>query len=88
MAENRSLDDFLAADETDDEEDTDSEAEADGETGDDAQTAADGAAASPDRPLATYRWSAGDEDCPVCGTSARARWRDGEQFVCADCKEW
>jgi hypothetical protein len=40
-----------------------------------------------DRPLATYGWSPDGDDCPVCGATVQRRWRDGDRFVCADCKE-
>jgi hypothetical protein len=37
---------------------------------------------------ATYRWSPDGDDCPACGRRVERRWRDGDRFVCADCKEW
>lgn len=36
----------------------------------------------------TYRWSPDGDDCPACGRHVERRWRDGDRFVCADCKEW
>jgi hypothetical protein len=56
-------------------------------------TGADGArstdADGPVDPLrATYRWSPEGDDCPACGRHVERRWRDGDRFVCADCKEW
>lgn len=41
-----------------------------------------------DLPHATYRWSPDGDDCPRCGTRVEQQWRDGDQFVCVDCKEW
>jgi hypothetical protein len=41
-----------------------------------------------DRPRTTYRWSPDGDDCPVCGETIDRQWRDGDRFVCADCKEW
>ncbi|WP_372911785.1 hypothetical protein [Salinigranum sp.] len=48
----------------------------------------DGPADEADRTRATYRWSPDGDDCPVCGETADRQWRDGDRFVCADCKEW
>jgi hypothetical protein len=42
----------------------------------------------PEPPRATYRWSAEGDTCPDCGTVVEQRWRDGDRFVCAGCKEW
>ncbi|WP_411965833.1 hypothetical protein [Haloferax sp. YSMS24] len=38
--------------------------------------------------LATYRWTPSGTTCPQCGTSAEKTWLDGEEYVCADCKNW
>ncbi|MEF8855859.1 MAG: hypothetical protein V5A16_00405 [Haloplanus sp.] len=35
----------------------------------------------------TMRWSAA-ATCDACGAAASRRWRDGDDYVCADCKEW
>ena len=87
----RSLDEFADGDAGGDDDPTDADTEravrtmdgdagterpADGDTGD-----ADGGAA------VTYEWTPGGAACGVCGASVEARWRDGEAFVCADCKE-
>lgn len=45
-------------------------------------------AADVDPATATYRWSPDPAACPDCGTDVRRRWRDGDAFVCADCKDW
>jgi hypothetical protein len=63
------------------------EADAGATTG--ADSAHDGDdAPSPDSPLSTYRWSADGDDCPACGATVDRQWRDGDRFVCADCKDW
>jgi hypothetical protein len=36
----------------------------------------------------TYRVSPGGSGCDECGRTVDSRWRDGEAFVCADCKSW
>ncbi|AUV83311.1 hypothetical protein C2R22_18040 [Salinigranum rubrum] len=41
-----------------------------------------------DLPRTTYRWAPDGDDCPVCGSAVERQWRDGDRFVCADCKEW
>ena len=41
-----------------------------------------------DKPTATYRWSPSGRDCPACGETVERQWRDGDEFVCADCKAW
>ncbi|WP_318568217.1 zinc ribbon domain-containing protein [Salinigranum marinum] len=45
-------------------------------------------APSVDPPRATYRWSADGDGCPACGATVDRQWRDGDRFVCADCKDW
>ena len=69
----RSLDEFADAD-------TGSAGDSDA-AGDDPTGADEGAAV-------TYEWTPGGAACGTCGASVEARWRDGEAFVCADCKEW
>ena len=41
-----------------------------------------------DRPASTYRWSPDGDTCAACGETVEERWRDGEDLVCAGCKEW
>ena len=73
--------------------------DADGDGGDDGDpttesdadpAAADGGATDTDPSPATptYRWSPDGTPCPDCGTATRRRWHDGDEFVCADCKDW
>ena len=39
-------------------------------------------------PLApTSSWRPGG-DCAACGEHVSRRWRDGDEFTCADCVEW
>jgi hypothetical protein len=52
------------------------------EAGDDGS----GAAAEPSVP--TMRWSDERAPCADCGERVSRRWRAGERFVCADCKDW
>jgi rubredoxin len=62
-----------------------------GEGGSTADGAAPGDASSdrsPDPATATYRWLPESAACPDCGADAERRWRDGDRFVCVDCKEW
>ena len=88
----RSLDEFAEADAGGDDDPTDTDAEraeraTDGDAG--AERAADGDPSDADEGAAvTYEWAPGGAACGVCGASVEARWRDGEAFVCADCKEW
>ncbi|MDG5777322.1 hypothetical protein VB773_03185 [Haloarculaceae archaeon H-GB2-1] len=37
---------------------------------------------------ATYRVAATPEPCAECATETTRLWRDGERFVCGDCKDW
>lgn len=37
---------------------------------------------------ATYVWTPEGGECAHCGDRVEARWRDGAEFVCVDCKEW
>ena len=36
----------------------------------------------------TSSWRSDGRDCDGCGRRVERRWRDGDSFVCADCKEW
>ena len=38
--------------------------------------------------IGTYRWTSDGAACAVCDTRVERRWCDGDEFVCADCKEW
>lgn len=95
MVEDRSLDEFFDVSEDDGERDDEDADEPDAvptdETPTDENTMADDETRTDDAadlPRATYRWSPDGHDCPVCGTSVNEQWRDGDRFVCADCKEW
>ena len=37
---------------------------------------------------ATSRWVSGGAKCAECETTTRRLWRDGEAFVCPECKGW
>ena len=72
----RSLDEFASA----------AGGDGDDAEGEDGSATDDESATDPSRP--TMRWSADGAACGDCGTVTSRRWRDGEAFVCADCKEW
>lgn len=97
MAEDASLDDFASTDEHDDEADADGDtepaasgADADTESGgsdaDAESVAADPAAVEP--ATTTYGWASEPAACGNCGTAVERRWRDGDDLVCTECKEW
>ena len=67
--------------------DTDGE-NTEGDVAPDAETGSGNAAVDADPATPTYRWSPDGAPCPGCGAAARRRWRDGDEFVCADCKDW
>lgn len=52
----------------------------------DGSDADDDAPADPSVP--TMRWAPDGAACDACGTTVQRRWHDGDDFVCADCKEW
>jgi hypothetical protein len=90
--EDRSLDDFVDAEE--DVESTtgtgDGAADADGSpegSSDDGDTTGSGADGV-DPAAATSRVDPGGVACPACGETVERRWRDGGDFVCTACKEW
>lgn len=37
---------------------------------------------------ATYDWTPTGAACACCGSTVEKRWRDDDEMVCADCKEW
>jgi hypothetical protein len=39
-------------------------------------------------PTTTYRWTPDGAACEECGAAVERRWRDGNAFVCGNCKEW
>jgi len=75
-----SLDEFL--NEEGDEDGEDTETSEDG-----ADTGAD-ADAGVEPAVSAYDWSPGGTACEACGSVVERRWRDGEQLVCGECKEW
>ncbi|PLK20523.1 DUF7573 domain-containing protein [Natronobacterium gregoryi] len=74
MTDDAMLSTFTTADDGDDE----SSGTADLEAGD----GEDGCTAV----QSTYAW--GDHECRRCGDDSDRVWRDGDAFVCPDCKEW
>lgn len=92
MADNRSLDEFVAGEESADPEPTDPD---DPKPGESAGTEADDDQAGGDDsddevvPMAeTFAWSAAGGECATCGEPVEERWRDGDVLVCGDCKAW
>lgn len=49
---------------------------------------ADEEASVPADPPSTAAWTPGGAECETCGSDAERRWRDGEAWVCGDCKDW
>lgn len=101
MTDNRSLDEFAAPtgqaeDPADDVETSGSgPLDADASSVADDPSAADGdesdaePADEPIDPIAsTYAWSPAGGECSACGSTVEERWRDGDDLVCLDCKEW
>ena len=88
----RSLDEFADGDAGGDDGPTDTDAggaERATDANAEAERPADGNTGEADEGAAvTYEWTPGGAACGACGASVEARWRDGEAFVCADCKEW
>jgi hypothetical protein len=82
--EDRSLDDFLQpTDESDADGDSTTADETAAEAGDAPEAESD-----PHTPATpTFRYVRSGT-CPACGTATARLWRDGEQFVCVDCKEF
>lgn len=76
-----SLDEFLNEEAGTNEEGSDADASAGADTNADA-----GAGVGP--AVSTYDWSPGGTPCEDCGAVVERRWRDGEQLVCGECKEW
>lgn len=98
MTDDATLADFGVGAAVDD-ADADSSSDTDDDDGsvDDPDDGSDGATAveaererdGDDRPnatLSTYAW--GDYACSRCGSESGRVWRDGDAFVCPDCKEW
>jgi hypothetical protein len=36
----------------------------------------------------TYRWQPEGAACARCEATTERQWRDGDTFVCPDCKKW
>ena len=41
-----------------------------------------------DSTRSTYTWDPEGLACADCGAAVERRWRDGDRFVCAECKAW
>ena len=80
MTEDRSLDEFFGDD-----------AEQAGSASPDDLEAVDSddlEAADIEPAESTSSWRSDGRDCDGCGRRVERRWRDGDSFVCVDCKEW
>ena len=88
MTEDRSLDEFFG----DDAEQAGSASPDDLETVDsddlEAVDSDDLEAADIEPAESTSSWRSDGRDCDGCGRRVERRWRDGDSFVCVDCKEW
>jgi hypothetical protein len=89
MDEHRTLDEFLGgrsrdAESRNDDVESDEEQPEQSDAAVDSRTGPDGVEPT----IGTYRWTPDGAACASCGTSVERRWRDGDAFVCADCKEW
>ncbi len=81
MADDRSLDEFLDAENDNSEDDID----------EGASSAEPGTPAGGDAPKPAQSTVAFDPDgaaCEACGATVQRRWRDDGALVCGDCKEW
>ncbi|WP_327051292.1 DUF7573 domain-containing protein [Halomicrococcus gelatinilyticus] len=82
MSRDASLSDYAA---TDSDGDDEREAATDDAADDpDAAPELDGV----DPAQATYAWVPDGAACDRCAATVTARWRDGDDLVCADCKDW
>jgi hypothetical protein len=87
MSKDRSLDDFLGSDETEERAASDETTNPERDESDEAVDTADaGDGVTPATP--TYRFAPDGAVCDACDATVQRRWHDGGQFVCADCKEW
>jgi len=82
VPEDASLDEFLdAGGDSDGDDDRGGDATAEGTA--DADPLDDVAPAT-----ATATWRPDGAACAACGSVVERRWRDGDDLVCGDCKEW
>jgi hypothetical protein len=81
VTEDRSLDEFVG---------DDSESDSDDAKSADSDDTATAETESVDPVAPTFTAAPEDEACSRCGATVGIRWRsdDGEDYVCADCKEW
>jgi hypothetical protein len=98
--EDRSLDEFLGSESSEDEQSGDSDEDGTDEAGEreaaeaEAEPAAAGDAdgrpdpATVDPAESTSVYDPGGWACADCGEQTQRRWRQGDGFVCSSCKEW
>lgn len=85
MSEDRSLDEFVR----DGSAETERGDAADTRVDDDTEVTVVNSDTTVDAPAeSTSSWTTGGDACDLCGDAVERRWRDGEAFVCADCKDW
>ena len=83
MTDDATLADFGVDDEG---PETDSSEGADGDERDGSRDEGEREPESPLSALSTYAW--GEHACARCGDATARVWREGDAFVCPDCKEW
>ena len=98
MSEDRSLDDFAPradgeSERTDSDDPTADETPVDSDASDDDAGTVDSGASEDNAETveparATSTWHTEGADCDQCGGRVERRWRDGDEFVCADCAPW
>jgi NADH pyrophosphatase NudC (nudix superfamily) len=90
MGRDHSLDEFMNQSDTTQNKNEDT-ATPDGETGEarETETEVDEEPSLTIHPArSTMAWTGGGETCDACGDVVKRRWRDGDQLVCGECKEW
>lgn len=85
MSDDASLDEFLDAD---DAASGDGDAAGTPTDADGSESPSTGDADAVDPATATATWSPDGAPCAACGDVVERRWRDGDGFVCGDCKGW
>lgn len=89
MADNRSLDEFVGAEESGEAADDGSAEPATGAVDPTSEASHESQDDLDVEPMAeTFAWSATGGECATCGETVEERWRDGDTLVCPDCKAW
>jgi len=77
MSDDHSLDEFI--------EDESGSRDEEGDPPVDGTASVDG---TPSPAVTTFAWMPDGGVCDACGATVHRRWRDGEDLVCPECKEW